>query len=166
MKKEPIETNTTKSIALEILADKVAGCCETAVQVQTNIPTNTLVEIPVNLTITGEAKPVYPTEISEELVMGSTNGSMGVYEIPFRFANEGTANYTITNIEIEGFTDWSMTYGQLWYYGEHYDDWFGTTTIGFGNYFEGTKITIGKDPLDFKIMLMAYYMPKLGRAHV
>ena len=159
VKKEQIEPNTTKSLELEILADKMAGTYETAVQVQTNIPTNPLVEIPVNLTITGEAKPVYPTEISEELVMGSTNGSMGVYEIPFRFANEGTANYTITNIEIEGFTDWSMTYGQLWYYGEHYDDWFGTTTIGFGNYFEGTKITIGKDPLDFKIMLMAYYMP-------
>ena len=89
-----IEPSQSKSVTLNIDTHKMAGNYTDAVTVNTNVPGSETVTVPVTLTVTGAAEPVFPTDITIEHVAGyqeqvtETSGP-GVmyagapYEIPF-----------------------------------------------------------------------------------
>lgn len=95
-----------ENVTIDINTDRMAGVYESELVLSTNVPGKENVSIPVNLTITGEAKPVIPETVEIENVMGfiSTDYSdplvqMGAcYAARFEVANEGTAAFEVTNV--------------------------------------------------------------------
>lgn len=87
----------------------MAGEYSSNLTLTTNVPSKESVEIPVNLTITGEAKPVIPEGVSIENVLAfrSTDFSdplvnLGAcYAAYFSVANEGSAEFTVTGVSYE-----------------------------------------------------------------
>ena len=111
-----IEPSQSKSVTLNIDTHKMAGNYTDAVTVNTNVPGSETVTVPVTLTVTGAAEPVFPTDITIEHVAGyqeqvtETSGP-GVmyagapYEIPFSIENTGTAVMTVLDIAYDSPTD-------------------------------------------------------------
>lgn len=110
----PVRQNTLRpgekdEITLTLDTDRMAGTYTSAVSVATNAPHAGSIEIPVALTVTGEAKPVIPSEVTVTNVLGYTSTDysdplvqMGAcYAAYFNVANEGTAPITITNVTYE-----------------------------------------------------------------
>ena len=110
----PVHQNTIapgekEEIKLDFNTDHLAGVYETALEINTNVPSAEKVSIPVALTITGEAKPVIPESVEVEQVLGfrSTDFSNPIvqqgacYDAPFQVANEGTAAFTLTGVNFE-----------------------------------------------------------------
>lgn len=96
----------SETVGVSLLADKMAGLYETTMTVNTNVPSRERIEIPVSLTVTGEAAPAWPEDMAVEHVMGfvetANPGPMGMmgamYEVEFQVKNEGTAPFYIMNI--------------------------------------------------------------------
>lgn len=109
----PVSENTVKpgekdEVKLTVNTDRLAGSYYTELLVNTNIPGRENFAIPVNLTITGEAAPVFPAEdVVVEHTIGYRNTDIndffvqqGIpYHAPFKVANNGNAAFTITNVE-------------------------------------------------------------------
>lgn len=96
-------------IGISLNTDRMAGEYSSNLTLTTNVPSKESVEIPVNLTITGEAKPVIPEGVSIENVLAfrSTDFSdplvnLGAcYAAYFSVANEGSAEFTVTGVSYE-----------------------------------------------------------------
>ena len=173
----PIRQNTLKpgekdEVSLTFDTDRLAGSYTGAVKVSTNAPHAESIEIPAALTVTGEAKPVIPSEVSETHVMGysSTDYSdplvqMGArYSAYFNVANEGTAPITITNVSYESPTimdEWLGEPVPAFYLFANLEgvDWItGEPTgkkewqqVGNGSF---SPVTVGKEPLEFAVPMM------------
>lgn len=107
----PVITNTIAPgekdcVTLDVNTDRMAGVYESSVSLATNVPAKEKISIPVNVTVTGEARPVIPAGVTVENVIcyRSTDYSdpivqMGEpYAAHFSVANEGTATYTLTGM--------------------------------------------------------------------
>lgn len=104
-----LDPQESKTVDVTVDTDKMAGTYTDAITVNTNVPASEKIEIPVTLTVTGEAVPAFPTDITIEHVAGYTEtmsetsgpgvSMMGApYEAQFTIANTGTAPFTIANI--------------------------------------------------------------------
>lgn len=156
VKSATVAPGKTSLVNVNINTDLLADNYKTQMVFQTNIPTAPNVEIPVNLTITGEAAPKFPKEVALECVTGTVT-DMGVLEIPFEVSNTGTAAYKIKAIEAPGLIGYEGPVGMLQFYGKHIDDWFGEEFVGWGMYNPGTELIIGKDPLKLKVVAFDNY---------
>lgn len=125
--------------------DLMGGEYQSSITVTTNVPGSETIEIPVALHIQGEAKPVYPGDITvenpammqdidwnDELVV-AFQGQIPYYAL-VEIKNEGTAPFTITNVVLESqmveeydpYFDETLempAFQYLFYYGETMD-WF------------------------------------------
>lgn len=144
--------STSKTIDFSIDTDKLAGNYQTKLMINTNEPNANKVEIPINLTITGEAKPIYPTEIVEESVIGVCSASRTV-DVYFEIANHGTAIYKIKDITAEGLVG-SSTLGTLQYYGYYSNMW--GSGYQYIPYQQGKELEVGKEAVKFKVQMRNY----------
>lgn len=150
--------------------DRMAGLYQTAFSMATNVPSRESIEIPVALTVTGEAAPEFPAAVSVEHTYGyrSTDQSnpivgMGAcYDAPFEVRNNGTAPFTILSIAVDGpsiYDEWFDEYTQLFQLlvnGPEIDWITGEPT---GNYqwqmYDGmTTFTVGRAALQFSVPMM------------
>lgn len=166
--------NASKTLTIDVDTDKMAGTYTDAITINTNIPGSETIEVPVTLTVTGEAKVVTPTEIVEEHVAGymdmngpvaGTFGSMGTFEVIVNIENQGTAPFTVTNItldpkEIAPFPEYPddilPMYDYIFYYGLGYD-WMTGAEIITWNPFQGTPIEVGADGLKISLPFDPYW---------
>lgn len=139
---KPVVTQTVapgedKTVDINVITDKMAGNYTGTLEMATNVPNSEKMQIPVNLTILGQAEPVFPDTILVENIMGTADeaykgpiSDMGAfYEAYFKIENRGTAKFTIDNIINEGifeiYDSWFDEYTQqpamTWYYGPETD---------------------------------------------
>ncbi len=110
----PVFTNTVApgakhAVKVDVNTDRMAGVYESTLGLTTNVPSKDKIAIPVNVTITGEAKPVIPESVEIENVLGYRNTDYTdpivqngfPYAAYFNVANEGTAMYTLTGVEYQ-----------------------------------------------------------------
>ncbi len=153
IKSNKLEPFGISNVNLNFYTDRMAGEYQSEILINTNIPTSSVISVPVNLTLTGEPQAVFPTEVKMEVVKGTVNDD-SYLSVPFVISNSGNANFKITNIDAPGMIGWEATVGLLQYYGTHIDDFWGDEFVGFGNYTPGTEIVVGKEPVRFKVMVM------------
>ena len=166
-----IAAGASKTVDIDVLTDKMAGNYSSSLAINTNVPGSEKIEIPINLTITGTAKPVFPTDtIYIENVMGTAKDeykgpitAMGAfYEAYFKIENQGTATFTVNNIYTDAvfsiYDSWFDMYyeqpAQIWYYGES-TNWYGETVKGWGQYYDSTPVTVGKDGLEISVPILS-----------
>ncbi len=162
-----IAAGENKTVVVDVETNKMAGKYTDAVKISTNVPANEKIEIPVNLTVTGIAKPVFPTDtIVEEHVAGYVDmsgplASMGAgsYDLIVKIGNDGKAAFTITNMMIycDVFTpypeypDYTMPVFQyIGYYGMQYDYWGDPMGMAWGVYYGGS-FEVGADGTEIAI---------------
>ena len=162
-----IAAGESKTVAVDVETDKMAGSFTDVVTINTNVPASEKLEIPVNLTVLGVAKPVFPTDtIVEEHVAGyvDMSGPMasmgaGAYDLIVKIGNEGKAAFTITNMMIEcdmytpypDYPDYTMPVFQyIGYYGMQYDYWGDPMGMAWGVYYGGS-FEVGTDGTEIAI---------------
>ncbi|WP_430812420.1 MULTISPECIES: S8 family serine peptidase [unclassified Carboxylicivirga] len=84
-----------------------AGSYSSVLQILNNTPNTSMVEVPVELTVTGEAKLVAPASVDFGAPMVVENPNAGMYdpthqtyEMEFELKNEGTARFEITGFDL------------------------------------------------------------------
>ena len=170
VKENTLAAGSTDEIVMDFDTKRMGGVYSTALSMQTNVPGKEKIEIPVMLTINGEAKPVWPADISVEQTLGYRNTDYSnpvvqlgaCYDAPFTIANEGSAVFTIVNIAVGGptvFDEW---------FGEEYPvfmllvnapetDWMTGEPTGnymWQQYQQGMPLEIGETPMQFSIPMM------------
>ncbi len=176
----PVVENTiapedNRTIDIDVLTGKLAGQYSSNIDINTNVPSKEKVQIPINLTITGEAKPVFPTDsIIVERVIGHFDDpsagpvtQMGAnYEAYFYINNEGTAPFTITHIKNGGpgyeQEDWwsgEMVWTPLFmtYYEAEETDWMTGEPTGnrvWTQYYDNTPVVVGSTPQGVSVPMM------------
>ena len=176
----------SKTVTVNVETDKMAGVYNDVITVNTNVPHSEVVEIPVTLTITGEAKPVFPTEIIVERVVGTNEVTrddlpdggvtfMGAnYEAAIKIENQGTATFTITNVVNGGpsiYDDWFDMYTpifQTWYYAPALDWITGepTGSYSWSQYYDYTPVTVDNNGVIFSVPMMNEYANTPGEYDV
>ncbi len=166
----PLAPGKSETVGLDFDTRHMAGNYTGSLTVNTNVPGREKIEIPVDITLTGEAKPVWPDDITVENVLAyqSTDYSdpivqMGAcYSAPFAVKNEGTAEFTIAYIEVGGptiYDEWfdiEMPVFMLMVYDSEID-WITGQPTGnkmWTQYQQGMPLTVGKDALEFAIPMM------------
>lgn len=166
----PLAPGKSETIGLDFNTRRMAGNYTGSLAVSTNVPGSEKIIIPVDLTLTGEAKPVWPADMTLENVLGyrSTDYSdplvqMGAcYAASFTVGNEGTAEFTIDNIEVGGPTiydewfDMEMPVFMLMAYTSEID-WITGEPTGnkmWSQYQPGMPISVGRDGVQFSVPMM------------
>lgn len=168
----PVEERTIAPGALEtvnisVLGDKMAGEYATTLFVNTNVPSRERIEIPVSLTVNGEAAPVWPDDIAVEHVMGYVEtanpgplGQMGaMYDVEFTVRNAGTAPFTIVNIQNNGP---GIEYEDEWLGGTYFEPFFNLfwttdrTNMMSWSQFYGEPVEVGNNLVYFDVPMMNY----------
>lgn len=110
-----VASGKSVTVPVSVKADKLADTYSEAIAITTDEPHKESVSLPVTLEITGEAKPVFPSEISVKQVY-DPNYTPGLFE--FEVSNEGTRAFTIDNAEstLFDFDESLWTYEALLYY--------------------------------------------------
>lgn len=155
------------TVPVEIKADRLAGVYETDLEINTNVPTQPVVNLPVKLTITGEPDAVFPEKLGGEAVANQFTYPMLVYD--FEVANNGTATFKITNVSFNPGPDYSdpefdwesYTYipAYLLVYATYYDDLYGEWNTGWTQWQPGMEVEVGKEPVKFQIQVADQGMP-------
>ena len=157
----------SETVGVSVLGNKMAGQYSTVLKVNTNVPSSERIDIPVDLTVTGEAVPVWPDDMAVEHVMGYVEtvnpGPFGVqgamYEVEFSVRNTGSAPFHIVNIvnngpgtEVEGWFPgetefypffnlfWTMDRNDMWSWSQFY----------------GEPIEVGANPVYFDVPMLEY----------
>lgn len=168
---QTIAAGASKTIDINVLTNKMAGNYTGSIDITSNVPAKEKVQIPIDLTLTGTAKPVFPDTIVVENVMGTANDAykgpltqMGAfYEAYFKVENKGTAPFTITNIINEGvfsiydswFDEYTTQPAMTWYYG-WVEDWMtGERIQQWSQYYDSTPVTVDEKGLEISIPVMA-----------
>lgn len=170
-----VNSEDSRNVDIEVLTGKMAGHYNSNIDINTNVPGKEKVQIPINLTITGEAKPAFPTDsIIVERVIGHFDDpsagpitQMGAnYEAWFNIVNEGTAPFTITHIKNGGpgyeSEDWwsgEMVWTPFFmtYYEAEEIDWITGEPTGnrtWTQYYDYTPITVGSTPQGVSVPMM------------
>ncbi len=158
-------------VTVTVNTDRLAGEYPSTISIATNVPSKETVEIPVNITITGEAKPVITDAVNVENVRGYRNMDMSdplvqqgfCYGAYFSAANEGTAAFEVVDVtyispmiqdpwfgfEMPAFQLLAKLPGFDWMTGEPTgtDTW-QTVEPGFFQ-----PQTVGKAPLEFAVAM-------------
>lgn len=163
----PVKTATvaageTKDVDFVINAEKMAGHYPTNLTLNTNIPTKPVINLPVDLTITGEAKPVFPEKLGGESVVGVFSPITYTVDFPFTISNAGTAPFTIKKIESElvGSDPWGYPISRLFYMGEASNDpgplslYSDLTWVPYMA--DNEELVVGKTPIEFKVAFDKY----------
>lgn len=167
----PVAPGNSETVTLDFDTRRLAGTYSTALKVATNVPGSENIEIPVTLDITGKADPQWPADVTVENVLGyrSTDYSdplvqMGaMYAAYFNVDNNGTAAFTIDNIEIDGpkqYDEWMDTYFDIFplFVKQESIDWITGEPTGekiWGQYEPGfTVLNVTDEPLEFAIPMM------------
>ena len=142
-------------VPIEILADSLGGEYSTEIAIQTNVPTKQRVTVPVQLTINGEAKPVFPESVEGEDVADFVAGFTERY-YDFTVSNAGTKAFTINNAEYNDPNGMSSlmvytTYNDM-FSGQEVEGW--TTWPMDYMLFQPIPIEIGREPLRMRIVVM------------
>ncbi len=142
-------------VPIEILADSLGGEYATEIAIQTNVPTKQRVTVPVQLTINGEAKPVFPESVEGEDVADFVTGFTERY-YDFTVSNAGTKAFTINNAEYNDPNGTSSlmvytTYNDM-FSGQEVEGW--TTWPMDYMLFQPIPIEIGREPLRMRIVVM------------
>lgn len=142
-------------VPIEILADSLGGEYATEIAIQTNVPTKQRVTVPVQLTINGEAKPVFPESVEGEDVADFVTGFTERY-YDFTVSNAGTKAFTINNAEYNDPNGMSSlmvytTYNDM-FSGQEVEGW--TTWPMDYMLFQPIPIEIGREPLRMRIVVM------------
>lgn len=142
-------------VPIEILADSLGGKYATEIAIQTNVPTKQRVTVPVQLTINGEAKPVFPESVEGEDVADFVTGFTERY-YDFTVSNAGTKAFTINNAEYNDPNGMSSlmvytTYNDM-FSGQEVEGW--TTWPMDYMLFQPIPIEIGREPLRMRIVVM------------
>ncbi|TGX83156.1 choice-of-anchor D domain-containing protein [Palleniella muris] len=98
-----------EEVAITVNTDRMAGDYQSTISIATNVPSKETVEIPVSVTVTGEAKPVIADEVNVENVLGYRSMDMSdpmvqqgmCYSAYFSVANEGSAEFQVTGVNYE-----------------------------------------------------------------
>ena len=174
-----IMPETGRNISIKMLTDKMAGNYNSTLDINSNVPGQEKIQIPINLTITGEATPIFPTDsiIVERVVGHVDNPSAGPltqmganYEACFYIRNEGSAPFTITHIKNGGpsfYDDWFDTYTPMFmtYYEAEEIDWITGEPTGnrtWTQYYDNTPITITNTPQGISIPMMYDFANQVG----
>lgn len=174
----PVVENSLKpgesdQVTMEFDTNRMGGMYTGSIRVSTNVPGRETVDIPVMLNIEGVAMPVFPDEpVVVEHTVGyqDTNyndplvqlgASYGAY---FTVANEGTADFTILQMIVEGptnYDEWMDEYTQAFMlcYEASELDW--ETGQPTGNYawmpYDGySPIQVGSRPVPFGFPMLDY----------
>lgn len=168
----------TATMPIELFADKLADEYNYELSLKTNAPANESVKLPVALNITGAAEPVFPTDINVEQVVNE-NPMEPVYH-EFQIENKGSKAFTIDDVASELFVasdpddPMAMPEAMLEVYTDANsgggepgfpDEPWGAkpadtnTTMAWVPYKQGmmAPITVGKDPVKFRITLYNTY---------
>lgn len=165
-----------KTVKMTVDTDKMAGVYTTDIEMNTNVPGKEKIAIPVNMTITGTAKPVFPTDTivvervlntmdgaREDLPNGGTSAMGAFFEAAFKVENQGTATFTISNVKNGGpsiYDDWFDEYYEVFatYYLGPETDWMGEPTgnKAWTQYYSGTPVEVGKDGQWFSIPMLNF----------
>lgn len=174
-----IEPNNERNINLNVLTNKMAGSYNSSIDITSNVPGKEKIQIPINLSITGTSKPVFPTDsIIVERVIGHFDDpsagpitQMGAnYEACFYIKNEGSAPFTITHIKNGGpqmYDDWFDMYSPMFYtyYEAEEIDWITGEPTGnrtWTQYYDYTPISIGSTPQGVSIPMMYDFACQVG----
>ncbi|MEE0975955.1 MAG: S8 family serine peptidase [Muribaculaceae bacterium] len=174
-----IAPESSRTIDITVNTNKLAGQYNSNITLNTNVPGRETIEIPINLTLTGEAKPVFPTDsIIVERVVGHFDAptagpitAMGAnYEACFYVKNEGSAPFTITHIKNGGpswYDDWFEQYYPIFstFYEAEEIDWITGEPTGnksWGQYYDYTPIVVGKSPQGISVPMMYDYATQVG----
>lgn len=163
----PVIQNTvapgeSETVGLDFVTDRMAGVYESVLEIGSNVPGSERVNMPVSLTVTGEAAPVFPTEAVEvERTLGFMINDFsdqliamgGAYYAEFSIANTGKAAFCILDIANGGPTDpdWGDPLFPLFYYGKGID-FMGNETMGW-NMFMGTPVEVGASPMKMAVLM-------------
>lgn len=167
---QTVAAGASRTVDINVHTNKMAGNYTANIDITSNVPASEKIQIPVNLTITGTAKPVFPDTIVVQNVMTTADKAykgpitqMGAfYEAYFKVENQGTASFTINNIINEGvFEVYDSWYdetmqmpAQTWYYG-WVEDWMtGEKVQQWGQYYDGTPVTVDEKGLEISIPIM------------
>lgn len=160
----------TADIAVDA-TDALAGEYRTSIMAVTNVPGMESVEIPVNVTLSGEAAPVYPADqtiehtlMHQSFDMADEMVQMGAaYAAYFTVSNEGNAPFVIESLRNEGpsiydefmgveipqFSVFGYLEGVDWITGKPNGEYqWQPLDYGF------SPITVGKTPVRFAIPMM------------
>lgn len=166
----PLEPGKSDEIALGFNTDRMAGNYTGVVTLNTNVPAREKIEIPYDITLTGEARPVWPADAAVEHPLGYTDYNdpivqmMGSgFSVRVDVANEGTAPFTILGATADGpvFEDPEFGY-ELPGFGLFAEvdgfDWITGEPDGskMWNFYEGTPVTVGADVARFAVVPTAY----------
>lgn len=151
-----VEPGKSESVGLDFVTSRMAGVYESALEISSNVPGSEHVRLPVSLTLTGEAVPVFPEgdiELEHTIYYQKRDASdmllmMGFpYYAEFEISNAGKAAFSIVDIANGGPVDdwWGDPLFPVFYYGKGYD-WMGNETVGW-NQWMGMPVEVGDTPL-------------------
>lgn len=155
------------TVPVEIKTDKLAGTYEEEVKLNTNVPTQPVVTLPVKLTVTGTPEPVFPEKLEYEAVANGMTMPELVYD--FEVANTGSAAFKITNVVFNPDPDYSdpdfdwdnyqpipaVLLVPYSYYDDIEGQWYHTWTP----WQPDMKLEVGKEPVKFQIHVFDQGMP-------
>lgn len=141
------------SVPVELKADSLAGSYSSELTVNTNIPAQPVVKIPLRMNITGEPDAVFPAKVGGEAVADFVNYPMLTYD--FEVVNKGSRAFKITNVEFNA--DYHLQ-AQLLVYSSFYDDLEGQYMSGYFPW-NGQEIIVGKEPVKFQLQYMDMGVP-------
>lgn len=172
-----VAAGENRVVDIEVLTDKLAGVYNSAIKLNSNIPGKEKVELPIELTINGVAKPVFPTDTivveriigsydgyREDLPAGGVTGMGAMYEAGFKIENQGTAAFTITNVVNGGpsiYDDWFDMYTPIfstYYYAPELDWITGEPTGNYAwtQYYDYLPVTVDNNGVYFTIPMIDY----------
>lgn len=165
----PVKPGVSETVALDFDTDRMAGLYETELKIKTNIPGSENMKVPVSLTVTGTAAPVWPANMEVENVAGFRSSdysnplvAMGaMYDAPFTVGNSGSAYFTIDNIDVQGPTVYDEWFGiempifMLFVYAPELD-WSGDPTGNYvwQQYSAGMPLEVGRNGIQFSVPMM------------
>ncbi len=167
---QTVAPGESKTVDINVITNKMAGNYTGNLDINSNVPSREKIQIPIDLTITGTAEPVFPETIVVQNVMTTADDAykgpitqMGAfYEAYFKVENKGTAPFVINNITVEGgftiYDSWFDEYvtqpAQLWYYGD-VENWMtGQIVKQWSQYYDGTPITVDNKGLELSVPIM------------
>ena len=152
----------SETVGLDFVTDRMAGVYQSALEINSNVPGSEHVELPVSLTLTGSAMPVFPTEDVElehtatflQRDPSDVLLQMGLaYYAEFEISNKGKAAFSILDIANGGPVDdwWGDPLFPVFYYGKGMD-WMGNETIGW-NQWMGMPVEVGQTPVKVAVAM-------------
>lgn len=163
-----------ETIGFDFKTNMMAGTYNYEYNVNSNVPSKEEVKIPVTLNITGKATPVFPTDtIKVEHPIGFKTSDKttpivkqgAAYEILFTVENNGTKEFTIDEVTIDGPTSTDPFFGvvsqvfALYFEAPTYNYYTGTWSENktWQRYSTGRSYPVGQEGMNFSVPMFSHY---------